>query len=81
MLAWESAAPPASSGDNQSTVRPQQTPEQKQSQQIDNQNKTLQMAKEQLTPTQQGEVRKKVTQDLVKKAPEGPGFLTLAFEV
>ena len=71
----QSSAPPAASGQDQSVALPQQTPEQKESQQIDNQNKTLQMAKDQLTPTQQNQVRKKVTQDLVKKAPEGLGFL------
>jgi hypothetical protein len=68
-------APPTTSVDGQPVAPPQQTPEQRASQQIDNQNKTLQMAKEQLTPTQQSQVRNKITQDVVKKAPEGLGFL------
>ena len=78
----QSPTPPAASGENQSAAAaPEQTPEAKESQQIDNQNKTLQMAKDQLTPKQQGQVRDKVTQDTLKRSsPEKqPVKRTLAF--
>jgi len=61
----KSVAPPTST-DSQPITPPQQTPEQKQSQQIDNQNKTLQMGNANLNPTQQGLIREKITQDIIK---------------
>jgi hypothetical protein len=60
----QSVSSPIASADNQSAAPPQQTPEQRASQQIDNHQKVLQTARDYLSPDQQAQVRDGVTKDL-----------------